>query len=68
MFASAQPQAAFVYFTKSIQFQWNCVQRVIGDCQRLFGDLETVIWEKFLPILMGNDVSSAEHILFFSSS
>ena len=51
--ASSQPQAAFAAFTKSLQFQWSYVQRVVGGCQSLFMDLETTIWEKFLPTVMG---------------
>ena len=60
---SFQPQAAFTAFTKSLQFQWSYVQRVVGDCQSLFMDLETTTWEKFLPTVMGNEVSSVERIL-----
>ena len=33
------------------------------DCQSLFTDLETAIWEKFLPTVMGSDVSCAERVL-----
>ena len=61
--AASQPQAAFSAFTKSVQFQWTYVQRVTPDCQSLFTDLETAIWEKFLPTVMGSDVSCAERVL-----
>ena len=61
--AASQSQAAFSAFTKSVQFQWTYVQRVTPDCQSLFTDLETAIWEKFLPTVMGSDVSCAERVL-----
>ena len=63
MIASSQSQAAFAAFTKSVQFWWTYVQQVIGDCQSLFENLETVIQKKFLPTIMRSEVSDTERIL-----
>ena len=32
LFAETEPQAAFSALTKSMQFQWNYVQRVVPGC------------------------------------
>ena len=65
MIAATQPQAAFAAFTKSLQFQWAYVQCVVPNYQSLFKDLETVISEKFLPTVIGVEVSQAECNLLF---
>ena len=61
--AESQPQAAFAAFTKSLQFQWNFVQRVTPGCESLYGDLEDVILNKFLPVIMMGEVSHMERLL-----
>ena len=40
MIPSMHPQAAFAAFTKSLQFRWAYVQRVIPNCQSLFKTFE----------------------------
>ena len=62
--AETEPQVAFSALTKSMQFQWNYVQRVVPGCQSLFDELESVIAEKFLPAIFGCEVSSLERELF----
>ena len=64
MIASLQPQAAFAAYTKSLQSKWNFVQRVTSDCQSRFAGLEEVIWRKFLPALILNDVSEIDRSLY----
>ena len=64
MIAGSQPQAAFAAFTKSMQAQWNYLQRVVPGCQDWFGALEEAIWKKFLPAVMLSEVSEAERALF----
>ena len=64
VFAETEPQAAYSALTKSMQFQWNYVQRVVTGCQTLFDELELVIFEKFLPAIFGCEVSSLERELF----
>ena len=64
VFAETEPQAAYSALTKSVQFQWNYVQRVVPLCQTLFDELESVIFEKFLPAIFGCEVSSLERELF----
>ena len=64
LIAETQPQAAFSALTKSMQFQWSYVQRVVPGCQSLFDELESVIFEKFLPAMFGCEVSSLERELF----
>ena len=53
MIASTQPQALFAAFTKSLQFRWAYVQRVIPNCRSLFNNLQCVIWEKFCQLSWG---------------
>ena len=64
MIAVSQPQAAYAALTKSLQFEWSYLQRVVSDCEHLFEDLEEVLETKFLPAMIGGDVSSSERDLF----
>jgi len=57
----SQPQAAFAATTKSLQFEWTLIMRVIRNCGPLFSDLEKSI---FLPALFGVEVSLTEWQLF----
>ena len=62
--AEVQPQAAFAAFTKSLQFKWNYLQRLVPDCDALYKELEFNISNKFLPSVFGCEVSQAEGKLF----
>ena len=62
--ASSQPQAAFVAVTKSLQFEWTFLLRVIPGCGPLMTELENCFALYFLPALFGVEVSAAERRLF----
>ena len=64
MIAGTEPQAAFSAFTKSLQFQWSFLQRVVPDCPSQFVELEAIIAQKFLPAVFGYEISPAERELF----
>ena len=64
MIGNVEPQAAFSAFTKSLQGQWNYLQRVVPDCETKFFELESVIAEKFLPAVFGCEISSIKRDLF----
>ena len=51
-------------FTKSLQCEWNYLQRVVPDCDSLFTDLEHALVNKFLPTLLGSNVTPRERLLF----
>jgi hypothetical protein len=59
-----QPQAAFAGFTKSLQCEWNYLQRVVSGCGQLFNSLERIIADEFLPAVFGNEISPEERTLF----
>jgi hypothetical protein len=62
--AASQPQAAFAALTKSLQFEWSFLQRVIPDCDHLFEPLETAIKDDFLPAVLGQELSELDRTLF----
>ena len=66
--ASSQPQVALAAFTKSLQFRWTYVQRVVSGFPQLFSDLEELIGKKFLPAILMSEVSEAERVLFSLSA
>ena len=50
--AEKEPQAALVGLTRSLQCEWNFVQRVVKDTSQLFAPLEKMLEENFLPSLL----------------
>ena len=54
-----KPQAALVGLTRSLQCEWNFVQRVVNDTLQLFAPLEKMLEENFFPSLLGT--SSGTH-------
>ena len=58
--AASQPQAAFSPVTKSLQFEWTFIMRVIRDCGPLFSELENCLSSNFIPVLFSVEVSLAE--------
>jgi hypothetical protein len=62
--AESQPQAAHAALTKSLQFEWAYLQRVVPNCAEAFGPLRDTINEKFLPRVLGGTVSDQEKSLF----
>ena len=62
--AITQPQAAYAAMTKSLQFEWNYLQRVVPSCEELYADLEHVLANEFLPAVFGGEITMAERDLF----
>ena len=63
-FAVTQPQASYAALTKSLQCEWNYLQRVVPDCVAFFGDLEHSLATQFFPTLFGTEVTPIERDLF----
>ena len=49
------PQAAYAGMVKSLQQEWQFLQRVTRGTSAAFADVETALREKFLPALFGED-------------
>ena len=60
----ATMQAAFASLTKSLQCEWDFLQRVVPDCAAAFKPLSEKIKKQFFPALLGGDVTEAEEALF----
>ena len=52
--AEKEPQAALVGLTRSLQCEWNFVQRVVKDTSQLFAPLEKMLEENFFAKLTRN--------------
>ena len=50
-----EPQAAFSGFTRSLQCEWNYLQRIIPCCEALFEPLSDTIRYELIPALFGFD-------------
>ena len=62
--AESQPQAAQAALTKSLQFEWAYLQRVIPNCAEAFAPLRDTINKTFWPTVLGGSVSEQEMALF----
>ena len=62
--AEKQPQAAFAALTKSLQCEWQFLQRVIPNCGSYFIPLDDVLASTFLPAVFGCEVTPHERLLF----
>ena len=58
------PQAAFPFLTKSLQCEWDFLQRVVPDCADAFTPLNKKIKKQFFPAMLGAGVTEAEEALF----
>ena len=58
------PQVAFSTMIKSLQCEWEFVQRVVSDCADSFLPLQHVITTQFFPSLLGGAVTDNEKFLF----
>ena len=56
--------------TKSLKFEWSCLQRVVSDCAEAFGPLRDTINQMFLPVVLEGTMSEQEiqDLIFPSSS
>ena len=62
--AELQPQAAFAALSRSVQFEWSYLQRVVPDCVDLFSPIQDALQEQFWPSLLAGSVSEFESELF----
>ena len=58
------PQAAFAALSKSLQFQWSYLQRVVPNCESCFEILRNALNDIFWPALLQGTVSDSEKKLF----
>ena len=62
--AELYPQAAFAALSKSLQFQWSYMQRVVPNCEPCFEILRNASNDIFWPALFQGTVSDSEKKLF----
>ena len=58
--AKNDPQIAYASYTKALCMRWCFVQRTISGISHLFQPLEEVIREKFIPAIVGRNISDLE--------
>ena len=56
------PQTAYAGLSKSLQSEWQYVQRVTPNLEQAFAPLETAIAEIFLPALLDSSVEEAARL------
>jgi hypothetical protein len=59
--ALSHPQTAFAGLQKSLQHEWQFIQRVIEDIGDCFFDLEEAITDIFLPALYGESLKDCDY-------
>ena len=60
MVAKRYPQTAYAGLTKSLQAEWQYVQRVVPDCGDEFAPIEAAIANVFLPALFSAPLAEIE--------
>ena len=60
----ATMQVAFAPLAKSLQCEWDFLQRVVPNCADAFKLLSVKIKKEFFLALLGGDVTEAEEALF----
>ena len=65
---SWHPQAAFASLTKSLQCEWDFLQRVVPDFTDAFTPLNKKIKKRFFPAILGAGVTEADEALFALST
>ncbi len=58
--AVEEPQAALSAYTKAMCHRWTFIQRTVPGISHLFAPLEHVIRNKFIPAVIGRDISDLE--------
>ena len=58
------PQAAFASLAKSLQCEWDFLQRVVPDCTDAFIPLSKKLKKQFFPAMLGAGITEAEEALF----
>ena len=62
--AKDEPQSALCSFVKAISHRWTYVQRTIPNISQFFAPLEEAIREKFIPAMVGRNISDIERRIF----
>ena len=57
LIAKDEPQLAYSAYTKGLSHRWTYVQRTISDISQLFKPLEAAISQKFIPAMLGREIS-----------
>ena len=60
----SDPQAAYSAYVKGLSHRWTYVQRTVGDISDLFEPLELAISKKFIPAIMGREISTTYREIF----
>ncbi|KAI5742861.1 hypothetical protein M8J77_012006 [Diaphorina citri] len=58
--AKQDPQSALTVLTKSLQFEWSFIQRVVDGCNDEYMPLKDVLHSCFLPSLFGREINDIE--------
>ena len=61
--AESQPQAAYAALSKSLQFEWSYLQRVLLNCDISFAPLGDVINKRFWPSVFGGSNAEGQNHL-----
>jgi hypothetical protein len=65
--ALSHPQTAFAGLQKSLQHEWQFIQRVIYDIGDCFFDVEAAITDIFLPALYGETLKDCTYCCHLSA-
>ena len=60
LLAVEEPQAALAAYTKGICHRWTFIQRTMDGISSLFSPLEKCLRQKFLPAVVGREISDIE--------
>ena len=62
--AESQSQAAFSVLSKSMQFEWSYLQRILSGCEEAFIPIWNTLNQHFWPAIFGGTISDNEKQLF----
>ena len=62
--ANDEPQLAYSSYTKALSMRWCFVQRTIPNIKEYFVPLEQAIRQKFIPAILGRNITNHERNLF----
>ncbi|KAL5484235.1 hypothetical protein EMCRGX_G020696 [Ephydatia muelleri] len=62
--AESQPQAAFAALSKSMQFEWSYMQRILPSYEEAFTPIWNTLYQYFWPAIFEGTISDHEKQLF----